>query len=81
MIKLIKMEKDKYVVACSRYNVFTISDLATAAENLSSCGVEPEEIHLALKDMEQNKTNCADFGINRMFIFTTNFTSDFSKVA
>jgi hypothetical protein len=50
------------------YGTFTRENVEHVAENFILC--DPQEIHAAIKDMDEKCTNVAFFGVNDKFLFS-----------
>lgn len=69
MLKLIRLEDGRLCVL--ENGVYAVGTAAEAIDYLTTTvGIDPNEIRIALEDMDRNGTNVADFGIQGIFIFS-----------
>lgn len=70
MIKLIALCGNNYRVICPDYKIFVEGNLDQAKQALWYCGVEIDEVLYALEELHANSHDVAEFGINKMFVFS-----------
>lgn len=71
MIKLIKLCGNNYRVQCEDYKIFVEGDELSAQAALWYCGVDDDEINFAFEQLLHNNHDIAEFGINKLFMYTT----------
>ncbi len=73
MIKLLKLTETQYSVVEDNHTPTWCFSLKEAENCLGRLGVSKEEFYVAIDEMLKNGHDVADFGINRLFNFSTNW--------
>lgn len=71
MIKIVRTEQNQWgIVAPDTGVVMEPSDFGLMIDQAQALGIEPRELEAAFTDMIMLENNCAEFGINRTFIYS-----------
>lgn len=71
MLKLLKLEPSRFVVMVDGYKPI-YGDAIKCSLTMCAMGIEPEEVELGFRELEENLHDLAHYGVNGCFVFSKN---------